>query len=130
MPPTPAPNFDLVRTRLAQARKSQGLSLRAAADEARVSAATLSRFESKKGNPDLDTLSKLVLWLELDRSAVFRTAVEEDMAELDTPQKVAVHLRADPKLDQRTAQALAKGFQALYEQFTDDDAPRPIRRDL
>lgn len=129
MPSTPTPNFDLVRARLVQTRKAKDLSLRAAADEARVSAATLSRFESKKGNPDLDTLSKLAMWLGLDRSAVFRTSkgAEDEMADLDTPAKVAVHLRADPKLDPRTANALALGFQALYEQFTDDGAQRPIR---
>lgn len=43
----------IVRTRLTQARQRQGLSLRAVADATDISAATLSRFESHKGNPDL-----------------------------------------------------------------------------
>lgn len=118
-----APDFELVRQRLAQVRKSRRLGLRAAAAESKVSAATLSRLESGVGTPDLDTLSKLVDWLELDRSAVFRAAQVEP---LDTPHAVEVHLRADPKLDPRTAQALAEGFRIMYERFTSDESEDPV----
>lgn len=121
MPSLSAPNFELVRQRLAQTRKERGLTLRVAAEEASVSAATLSRFESQKGNPDVDTLFKLVDWLGIDRPAVFGASAEDELSSLDTPEKVEVHLRADPKLDPRTARALASGFRALYEQFTTDD---------
>ena len=124
MPTPPAPDFELVRQRLVQARKAKSLSLRAVADASEVSAATLSRFESRKGNPDLATLSKLVDWLRLDRGAVFHAPTSS--APVDTPQVVEVHLRADPKLDPRTARALAEGFRTLYEQFTRDDSDGPV----
>ena len=42
---------------------------------------------------------------------------------------VEVHLRADPKLDPRTAQALAEGFRIMYERFTQDEPERPVLRD-
>jgi transcriptional regulator with XRE-family HTH domain len=120
------PDFDLVRIRLAQARKHQTLSLRAVSDATGISPATLSRFESKKGNPDIETLSRLVDWLELDRSDVFAAPAA---VPADTPGVVEVHLRADPKLDPRTAQALAEGFRIMYERFTQDEPERPVPRD-
>lgn len=112
------PDFDLVRRRLVQARKSQELSLRGVSEATSISAATLSRFESEIGNPDIETLTKLVDWLRLDRGAVFRAPA---LVPTDTPHAVEVHLRADPKLDPRTAQALAEGFRIMYERFTQDE---------
>lgn len=112
------PDYALVRRRLSQIRKRQDLSLRVVAEASGISAATLSRFESGKGNPDLATLDKLADWLKLERVDVFRAASDEP---LDTIGAVEVHLRADPKLDPKTAQALAAGFRIMYERFTEDD---------
>jgi transcriptional regulator with XRE-family HTH domain len=123
LPQRSAPDFELVRRRLAQARKRQDLSLRAVADATGISAATLSRFESRKGNPDIETLSKLIDWLELDRGDVFGASAA---APRDTPEAVEVHLRADPKLDPKTAQALAEGFRIMYEHFTQDEPDQPV----
>lgn len=127
MPPR-APDFELVRQRLIKTRKERAVSLRGVSEETQVSAATLSRFESQKGNPDVDTLFKLAEWLDLDRTAVFGSSGDDELANLGTPEKVEVHLRADPKLDPRTARALAQGFRALYEQFTDDESSRDLPR--
>lgn len=125
MPERSAPDFELVRARLSQARKdpSHSLSLRAVAEATGISAATLSRFETGKGNPDIDTLSKLVDWLELDRADVFSAPTSQPT---DTPGYVEVHLRADPKLDVRTAQALAEGFRIMYERFTQHEPEQPV----
>lgn len=123
MSPLSAPDFELVRRRLAQARKRQDLSLRAVAEGTGISAATLSRFETRKGNPDMATLSKLIDWLGLDRGAVFGAVAETPR---DTPEAVEVHLRADPKLDPKTAHALAEGFRAMYEHFTQDEPDQPV----
>jgi hypothetical protein len=68
-------------------------------------------------------LSKLIAWLELDRGDVFGAS---SSAPEDTPQAVEVHLRADPKLDPRTAQALAEGFRIMYEHFTQDEPNQPV----
>lgn len=127
MPSMAGPDYALVRSRLSQIRKRQALSLRAVAEATKISAATLSRFESGKGNPDLDTLDKLADWLKLERADVFRTAGEGPP--LDTMGALEVHLRADPKLDPKTAQALAEGFRIMYERFTEDDPHGPLPRD-
>jgi transcriptional regulator with XRE-family HTH domain len=123
LPPRSTPDFELVRTRLTQARKHHALSLRTVADATDISAATLSRFESHKGNPDIATLSKLVEWLELDRGDVFGAGRTHPVG---TPEAVEVHLRADPKLDPRTARALAEGFRTMYERFTQDEPDQPV----
>lgn len=123
MPPRSAPDFELVRKRLAQARKHKDLSLRDVADVTGISAATLSRFGGRKGNPDLETLSKLIDWLELDRGDVFGASASTPR---DTPEAVEVHLRADPKLDPKTAQALGEGFRIMYERFTQDEPDKPV----
>lgn len=118
MPSMAGPDYALVRSRLSQIRKRQDMSLRAVAEATKISAATLSRFESGKGNPDLATLDKLADWLQLERADIFRATGD---APLDTMGAVEVHLRADPKLDPKTAQALAEGFRIMYERFTEDD---------
>jgi transcriptional regulator with XRE-family HTH domain len=123
LPPRSTPDFELVRKRLAQARKRKDLSLRGVADATGISAATLSRFESRKGNPDIETLSKLIDWLELDRGDVFGGSAS---AARDTPEAVEVHLRADPKLDPKTAQALGEGFRIMYERFTQDEPDQQL----
>jgi len=126
VPSTTGLNYALVRSRLSQTRKREGMSLRAVAEVTDISAATLSRFESGKGTPDLDTLTKLSDWLELDRGDVFRATAE---LPLDTMKAVEVHLRADPELDPRAAQALAEGFRIMYERFTENDPHGALPRD-
>ena len=120
------PDYALVRSRLSQVRKHNGMSLRAVAEATGISAATLSRFESSKGNPDLATLDKLADWLQLSRSEVFQAAREES---LGTMGAIEVLLRADPKLDPRTAQALVEGFRIMYERFTQDEPHGTVSRD-
>lgn len=107
-------NYELVRDRLIKTRRKRGVSLREVAEQTGLSAATLSRFEKKKGTPDLPTVAKLADWLSLDRAAVFN-AQEEEAA--DTPSVVTAHLRADKNLDPETAEALAKSFNELYKAF-------------
>lgn len=125
MPSMAGPDYALVRSRLSQIRKRQDMSLRAVAEATAISAATLSRFESGKGNPDMATLDKLADWLQLERADVFRAAGN---APVDTMGAVEVHLRADPKLDPKTAKALAEGFRIMYERFTEDDPHGEIPR--
>jgi transcriptional regulator with XRE-family HTH domain len=110
-------NYGLVRDRLIKTRKRRDMTLRDVADETKVSAATLSRFEKDKSTPDLPTVEKLVDWLGLDWSAVTNTPNGESN---DTPAKVKAHLRADKKLDRDTADALARSFDELYKAFAGD----------
>src|SRR5436309_13022445 len=104
------PNYALVSERLRRARKQGNLSLRQVANAIDVSASTLSRVE-RGAQPDLETVNKLIDWLELDRNAVFHSA---PMEAKDTAMQVEVLLRADKNLDPRTAKALASIFKTAY----------------
>jgi transcriptional regulator with XRE-family HTH domain len=109
------PNYELVSGRLRKARSQRRLSLRKAADEVGVSPATLSRIERQAGVPDLPTLDRLIQWLELDRASVLSS---EAPTATDTPEAVDVLLRADPKLDPKTARALAAVFRSAYQELS------------
>ena len=61
-------------------------------------------------------MNKLIDWLELDRNAVFHSAPPHAK---ETPKQVEVLLRADKKLDPRTARALASIFKTAYKEMTD-----------
>jgi transcriptional regulator with XRE-family HTH domain len=119
--PLPDPDYQLVRERLVQTRRRQNVTLRQAAQKTGISAATLSRFERGAGNPDLPTIDKLISWLELDRAAVFVPSGRGKERPTNTPDQVAVLLRADPKLDRGTAQALSRLFKSAYSEFSKID---------
>jgi len=109
------PNYELVRTRLRRARKSDKLSLReAAAQIGDVSPSTLSRIE-RGATPDLATLERLLDWLGLDRDIVLNS---RPPSQGSTPKQVEVLLRADRKLDPGTAKTLAKIFNTAYREMT------------
>jgi transcriptional regulator with XRE-family HTH domain len=112
--PERLPDYELVRERLRRARKQRNLSLRQVADEIDVSPSTLSRVE-RGAQPDLETVNRLIDWLELDRSAVFHSAPKDPK---DTTKQVEVLLRADKNLDPRTARALAGIYKAAYREMT------------
>lgn len=97
------------------------MSVREAAQECGISAATLSRLE--RGNfsnlPDGSTLSKIAVWVgtsvsQLLQEETFEMKVQPPTSTL--PEMVEVHLRADKNLAPRTSKALADLFRALYEQ--------------
>jgi len=103
-------------------RRERGLGLRAAATECAVSPSTLSRLERGGATslPDADTLTKLASWLGTTVSALLSEkddALSPKQPALSTPEVVEVHLRADKRLSPKTADALARMFQILYDQF-------------
>ncbi len=78
-----------------------------------ISPSTLSRVENGK-LPDMDTYLRLCDWLEVDPAHFFKNTSEADNPQLDTPDLIEVHLRADRELDQETATALATMVKAAY----------------
>lgn len=97
-------------------RREQGLTLRQAGEACGVSAATIMRIE-RGGGFDLDTLAKVCAWLNMaPEPFVSETQGKprREDKELSTPEAVAVYLRADPNLDDRTAQLLVETFRELY----------------
>ncbi|WP_081974451.1 helix-turn-helix domain-containing protein [Sphingomonas taxi] len=84
------------------ARKRGGRGIRAAAAEADVSPATLSRVEN--GNlPDLGTFAKICRWLEVDPAKFL--GVERPAGQAATKRAVA-HFRKKPTVSAETATSL------------------------
>src|SRR5262249_47121430 len=107
---------------LVRDRVAANSNLREAAKEAGVSPATLSRIQ-RGHTPDIDALLALIRWL--------RIPIEEVLADPpdrgafwggSTPEKVAVHLAADPALSPQSAELLARVFTAIYQEFIDREA--------
>jgi transcriptional regulator with XRE-family HTH domain len=119
----PDPNYAFVRERLKKTRERRSLNLRQVEAETGVSATTLSRIERGATTPDLDTLNALIDWLQLDGNDVFNVAPATSDS-TPTPERVRALLRADPKLDSQTAQALARVFETAYTEFADNGTTR------
>ncbi|WP_082610271.1 helix-turn-helix transcriptional regulator [Bosea sp. Root381] len=83
-------------------RRRGGQGIRAAAAEADVSPATLSRVEN--GNvPDLATFAKICRWLEVDPALFLGVEVSPK-----PPQPAVVHFRKKKTVSPDTAQSLAE----------------------
>lgn len=85
-------------------RKRGARGIRAAAAEAGVSSATLSRVENGH-MPDLVTFAKICRWLEVDPREFLGVAVEETA--VASPQTVA-HFRKKKTVSEETAVALGE----------------------
>ena len=91
-------------------RESADLSIRRAADAADVSFMTLSRVEAG-GQPDLATFLRLCAWLRVPPETFFITGAPRDTA---TPEVVATHLLADPRLEPEAASKIASVVRDMY----------------
>jgi transcriptional regulator with XRE-family HTH domain len=80
-----------------------------------VSPSTLSRIENGK-TPDMETFLLLCDWLEVPPAALIKRKEEDHVpaSDLDTPEALAIQLRADKNLDPATANALAALVKAAY----------------
>lgn len=94
-------------------RQAKGLTWKAVAEKAGVSASTLTRIAQGK-RPDVDTLASLCRWSGLkadDFIAHERTTRPEPLAQL------VGHLRADKNITPEGAVAIEAMIRAAYEQF-------------
>jgi transcriptional regulator with XRE-family HTH domain len=123
-----AENIDLayLAERLRTSRKERGKTLQDVANDVDVSVATLSRIERGEARGvDGETLLALAKWLDLPadhlsgkpRMPSLPPGVQSSSA--STPDVIELHLRADPKLNSKTAKALATMFRIAYEQMAD-----------
>jgi transcriptional regulator with XRE-family HTH domain len=114
---------DTLSSLLRERRKRRGLNLRDAAAEIRelggsMSASTLSRVE--KGRvPDLEGFLLLCRWLGVP-STTFTSggavsADDDGTDELDTAERIAVHLRADRELDEESKDAIMTMIRLAYK---------------
>ena len=103
--------------------QQENLSLRDAAHDARVSAATLSRLLRKGRNrprPDVDTLIKLVRWAGVPLEKIVEAHSGGRLSSVpgrSTPEAIEVHLRADKNLSAEAAEAIGKMVRVAYAQF-------------
>ncbi len=100
--------------RLRARRRESGLSLREAAAEVGVSAATLSRVEGGGHLPDRDNLFALLRWLGLEVAA---GGEEPHPPDATTMEAIELHLRADRDLSPGDADALAQMLRLAYERL-------------
>jgi transcriptional regulator with XRE-family HTH domain len=100
--------------RLAARRRELGMSLRAAAAEVGVSAATLSRVESGDYLPERDNLFRLLDWLGL---AGRQPPAEPHAPGAGTMEAIELHLRADTDLSAADADAIAQMVRLAYERL-------------
>jgi len=125
MPVTTAPLKNIALLIKAKRRENGDQPLRAAAKDAKVSAATLSRLERNVSStlPDAATLNKLSRWLGVGVGDLLQESQQRAGSRLPvatTPEYVEVHLRADKNLSPKTAKALADMFRTLYEQLANE----------
>lgn len=80
-----------------------------------VSASTLSRIENGKKVPDMVIYLRLCEWMGVQPDTFFRTPNSSPKPPVDTPQIIEAHLRADKKLDEQTALAIAHLVRTAYE---------------
>ncbi len=114
MPPSGDVDMDLLRDLLRRKRERDGLSLRDAAEQIGISAPTLQRVEAGQ-LPTAAVLVKLADWLEVKIDELRKDGVQRTRG---TPEQIELYLRADPKLDQGDAVAIANMVREVYHAFT------------
>lgn len=99
--------------------KRQGLnwSLRQAAEELGVSAATLTRVESGNHLPDRKNLFELARWVGMDLGSGPGEPQQLHSPDATTVEAITLHLRADPDLQAEDAEMLVDIMQTAYERL-------------
>jgi transcriptional regulator with XRE-family HTH domain len=99
-------------------RQSQKLTWKKVAEQAGVSASTLTRMAQGK-RPDVDSLAALCMWGGLDAAAYMRTDMSS-RAEPDHLAMVSTYLRSDPNLRPEAAEMLDSLIKTTYESLRKD----------
>ena len=102
---------DQLGAELRTRRKELGLSLRAVEQQTGISAATLSRVE-RGSIPEIGAIEKLAQWLNVNVTAA-DTGPPGVKTDQDLKRVIAVHLRANRKLPEKTARAIAETFDVV-----------------
>jgi transcriptional regulator with XRE-family HTH domain len=99
------------------ARTESGKSWKRVADEAKISASTLTRMGQGK-RPDVDSLAKLASWANLDVDQFVKRAKAAKSSQGTLIQMSAL-LRADRNLNQKGAEALEAILKSAYSHLRD-----------
>lgn len=120
----PSPTIDTERFAALVRERRQGKPLRDLAEDiGDVSPSTLSRVESGK-LPDLDTYFKLCRWMGVD-PRYFTEGYNETQEEpaVSTPDRIAIHLRADRVLSEEAKRAILTMVRLAYAAELRGDLP-------
>ncbi len=117
----------LLGERLRRVRLKRNKTLKEVAEATNVSVATLSRIErlstTEIGSATLElgstTLLAITHWIGTPVEKLKENPVApSSKTSEETPDIVELYLRADKRLDRRTATGLAKMFRAAYDEFS------------
>jgi transcriptional regulator with XRE-family HTH domain len=103
-------------TRIKARRRELGISLRSAAAEAGVSAATLSRVERGDYLPERDNLFRLLRWVGAPAAEPSGPS-EPHPPGAATMEAIELHLRADKDLTPDDAETIAQMVRLAYERL-------------
>lgn len=95
-------------------RRSRQQTWKSVAEEAQVSASTLTRMAQGR-RPDVDSLAALVSWSGLSADTFVNR--ERDRPEPGSLAKISAHLKNDPHLTPEAAEALDQLVKATYERM-------------
>ena len=99
-------------------RKSRKHTWKRVAEEARVSASTLTRMAQGR-RPDVDSLAALVAWSGLSADTFVRN--EQRRPEPGSLAMISTYLKSDPHLTPEAADALDELVKATYERMRKKD---------
>ena len=105
---------DAFQAALDSERQSRKLTWKKVADDAKISASTLTRL-SQGRRPDVDSLAALCRWAGLNADDFFRS--EGELRESQPLTQLTTYLRADPNLSPEGATALEAILRAAYERL-------------
>ena len=107
-------NADKLASLVRSKRGNRGLR-ETAKEIGKVSPSTISRVENGK-TPDMETFLALCNWLEVPPAELINST--EKKKDSNTPEAIAIQLRADKNLDPATANALASLVKAAYQDLS------------
>jgi transcriptional regulator with XRE-family HTH domain len=108
-------------TRVRARRRERAISLRAAAAEVGVSAATLSRVERGDYLPERDNLFRLLQWVGAPTGEPPPGTAEPHAPGAATMEAIELHLRADKDLTPDDAETIAQMVRLAYERLRRTD---------
>lgn len=100
---------------LDKARENNKISWKKVADQAGVSASTLTRLAQGK-RPDVDSLAALTAWAGV-KADNFMCGPRTEPTSTSPVEEIAALFRADPNLDPGDAQAMETILRTAYERF-------------
>ncbi len=106
------------------ARRERNSNWKQVADAAHVSASTLTRI-AQGHKPDVDGLASLLTWSGLQAEDFIR---EPSREQPPTLARISTYLRADPKLDRKSAAALERIIEAAYQQMSGESGDAAASR--